>query len=80
MPLEILCCLWIFAKVCPVKDDTYDNAVAKSFFSYLKCELVHWRHYISRQQAQMDIFAYIETYLMRFVHLQPSVGLRQITL
>ena len=44
------------------KGDPYDNAVAENFFSCLKCELVHHKHYISRSEAQADIFAYIETY------------------
>lgn len=44
------------------KGDPYDNAVAENFFSCLKCELTHHRHYKTRNEAQADIFAYIETY------------------
>ena len=44
------------------KGDPYDNAVAENFFSCLKCELVHHKHYKTRAEAQADIFAYIETY------------------
>ena len=44
------------------KGDPYDNAVAENFFSCLKCELVHHKHYCTRAEAQTDIFAYIETY------------------
>lgn len=44
------------------KGDPYDNAVAENFFSCLKCELVHHKHYFTRAEAQTDIFAYIETY------------------
>lgn len=44
------------------KGDPYDNAVAENFFSCLKCELVHHKHYSTRAEAQADIFAYIETY------------------
>ena len=44
------------------KGDPYDNAVAENFFSCLKCELVHHKHYRTRAEAQADIFAYIETY------------------
>jgi len=40
----------------------YDNAVAESFFSSLKCELVHLTTFYSREQAQLDIFHYIEKY------------------
>ena len=38
------------------------NAVAENFFSCLKCELVHHKHYRTRSKAQADIFAYIEAY------------------
>ena len=44
------------------KGDPYDNAVAENFFSCLKCELVHLKHYRTRDEAQADIFAYIETF------------------
>lgn len=37
----------------------YDNAVAESFFSCLKCECVHLRQFIPRAQAMADIFAYL---------------------
>ena len=30
--------------------------------SCLKCELVHHKHYKTKDEAQADIFAYIETY------------------
>ena len=44
------------------KGEPYDNAVAENFFSCLKCELVHHKHYRTRSEAQADIFAYIEAY------------------
>ena len=44
------------------KGEPYDNEVAENFFSCLKCELVHHRHYKTRTEAQADIFAYIEAY------------------
>ena len=44
------------------KGDPYDNAVAENFFSCLKCELVHHKHYRTRVEAQADIFSYVETY------------------
>lgn len=44
------------------KGDPYDNAVAENFFSCLKNELVHHKHYKTRAEAQADIFVYIETY------------------
>lgn len=44
------------------KGDPYDNAVAENFFSCLKCECVHLKHFSSRLQAIADIFAYIEVF------------------
>ncbi len=44
------------------KGNPYDNAVAENFFSCLKCELVHLKHYRTRDEAQVDIFAYIESF------------------
>lgn len=44
------------------KGDPYDNAVAENFFSCLKCECVHLRHFASRKQAMADVFAYIEAF------------------
>lgn len=44
------------------KGDPYDNAVAENFFSCLKCELIHLKHYTTRASAQADIFAYLETF------------------
>jgi putative transposase len=38
----------------------YDNAMAESFFSMLKNELVHRTQYPTRKHAQRDIAAYIE--------------------
>jgi len=44
------------------KGDSYDNAVAENFFSCLKCELIYLKHYRSRAEAKLDIFAYIEAF------------------
>ena len=44
------------------KVDPYDNTVAENFFSCLKCELTHLKHYHTRAEAKLDIFAYIETF------------------
>lgn len=44
------------------KGDPYDNAVAENFFSYLKCELIHLKHYPTRACAQADVFAYLEAF------------------
>lgn len=58
------------------KGDPYDNAVAENFFSYLKCGLVHLKHYSTRDEAQTDIFAYIETFTTPSVLIRVSDGCR----
>jgi len=45
--------------------DCYDNAPMESFFHTLKIELVHHKHYPTREQARHDIFAYIEGFYNR---------------
>ena len=42
------------------KGNCYDNAVAESFFSILKNELVHHQRYRTRDDASREIFAFIE--------------------
>ena len=44
------------------KGDCWDNAVAESFFSTLKAELVHRTDYVSRSQAKASVFEYIEAF------------------
>ena len=44
------------------RGDPYDNAVAENFFSCLKCELIHLKHYPTRAAAQDDVFAYLEAF------------------
>jgi transposase InsO family protein len=44
------------------KGDCWDNAVAESFFSTLKAELVHRMDYASRSQARASVFEYIEAF------------------
>ena len=44
------------------KGDCWDNAVAESFFSTLKAELVHRTDYASRSQARASVFEYIEAF------------------
>ncbi|MFQ5470291.1 MAG: IS3 family transposase, partial [Gammaproteobacteria bacterium] len=41
------------------KGDCWDNAVVESFFSSLKQELVQWKNYHTRYEAQQDILEYI---------------------
>ncbi|WP_442895933.1 IS3 family transposase [Bradyrhizobium sp. AZCC 2289] len=47
------------------KANCYDNAPMESFFHTLKTELVHHRHYATRQEATRDIFAYVEGFYNR---------------
>ena len=54
------------------KGDPYDNAVAESFFSCLKCECVHLRHFATRSIAKTAIFSYIETFYNR---VRPHSGI-----
>ena len=44
------------------RGDPYGNAVAESFFSCLKCELIHLKQYATRAAAQNDVFTYLETF------------------
>ena len=44
------------------KGDSWDNSVVESFFGSLKQELVHWRQYQTRNEAQQDILSYITTF------------------
>jgi len=44
------------------RGDCWDNAVAESFFSTLKAELVHRMDYASRSQARASVFEYIEVF------------------
>jgi putative transposase len=43
----------------------YDNAVMESFFSTLKCELVHHEDYPTRSAARQSLFEYIEVFYNR---------------
>jgi putative transposase len=47
------------------KGNCYDNAVAESFFSSLKNEIVHHRDYKTRDEAKTEIFDYIELFYNR---------------
>ena len=44
------------------KGDCWDNAVAESFFSTLKAELVYRTDFVSRRQAYALLFEYIEAF------------------
>ncbi len=45
--------------------DCWDNAVAESFFSTLKNELVYWKRFKSIEHAKFEIFKFIEIYYNR---------------
>jgi len=45
--------------------DCYDNAVAESFFSTLKNELVLGNTYCTREDARTEVFKYIEVFYNR---------------
>jgi transposase InsO family protein len=47
------------------KGNCYDNAPMESFFHTLKTELVHHQHYVTRNEAARDTFAYIEGFYNR---------------
>jgi len=47
------------------KGNCWDNAVAESFFGTLKTELLGNRKYRSQEEAQADIFNYIEVFYNR---------------
>ena len=47
------------------KADCYDNVPMKSFFHTHKTELVHHRHYATREDTKGDIIAYIEGFYNR---------------
>ena len=47
------------------KGNCHDNAVAESFFSSLKNEVVHHRNYQTRDEARTEIFEYIELFYNR---------------
>jgi len=47
------------------KGDCYDNAVAESFFSTLKNELLYGERFISRGQTRSEIFKFVEIFYNR---------------
>ncbi len=47
------------------KGDCYDNAVAESFFSTLKNELIYNQRFTTRENAKLEVFKFIEIYYNR---------------
>ncbi len=50
-----------------------DNAISESFVSTLKCELIHRRHFPSREAARSAVFEYLEAFYNRR-RLHSSLG------
>lgn len=57
------------------KGNCWDNAVMESFFGSLKKELIHHRRYETRNQAQLEVFEYIEVFYNR-QRIHSSLGYR----
>ena len=57
------------------KGDPWDNADMESVFGSLKTEIIHHRHYKTRDEARRDIFEYIEIFYNR-VRLHSALGYR----
>lgn len=55
------------------KGNCYDNAVVESFFSTVKNDLVHGRDYRTREEAQVEVFEFIEAFYNR-QRLHQSLG------
>jgi putative transposase len=47
------------------KGNCWDNAVAESFFKTIKTELIYHRKFITRKEARLAIFEYIESWYNR---------------
>ena len=47
------------------KGNCWDNAVAESFFKTMKTEMVYHENFITRVQAKLAIFEYIEVWYNR---------------
>jgi transposase InsO family protein len=47
------------------RGNCWDNACVESFFSTLKRELIHQRQYRTREEAQQEIFEYLEVFYNR---------------
>jgi putative transposase len=68
------------------KGNCWDNAVAESFFKSLKTEWLYGKTFKTREQAEMEIFRYIEIWYNRkrlhssLGHLSPEQYLREMQL
>jgi putative transposase len=55
------------------KGDSWDNAVAESFFKTIKYEMINHENFRSRQEAKLKIFEYIEMFYTT-TRLHSSIG------
>lgn len=51
-----------------------DNAAAESFFGLLKCERVNRQKYVTRAEARVDVFDYLERLNNRILICQTTSG------
>ena len=59
------------------KGNCWDNAVAESFFKTMKIERVYQTHYLTKDQAKVDLFHYIEIwYNKKRIHC--SIGMKSM--
>lgn len=59
------------------KGNCWDNAVAESFFKSLKVEWIYKHQYLTRSQAELSVFKWIETWCDR-KRLRTALGLKSI--
>ena len=59
------------------KGNCWDNAVAESFFKSLKVEWIYKYQYLTRSQAELSVFKWIETWYNR-KRLHSALGLKSI--
>ena len=57
------------------RGEVYDNAVMESFYGTLKCELVSFARYATREEARQAIFEWIEVFYNR-QRLHSTLGYR----
>ena len=65
--------LTVLTKAWAVKATPYDSAVAENFFSCLKYECIHLRHFATRNDAKIVVFHYVEAFYNR-IHPYSGIG------
>jgi len=59
--------------------DCYDNALCKSFFASLECELIDRREFTDRNEAQREVFSYVDRFSIPHADIRRSTTDRQGT-